>query len=100
MGRVARSGDTDFTVERLVKRANGDLANGLGKLQNRTLALVHPSSQPPPGVTTIGQVPRATPNMSRTARRPTTAYTWRGPDKEGKAPAQRTEFEPPYGIEP
>ncbi|HEY5990161.1 MAG TPA: methionine--tRNA ligase [Streptosporangiaceae bacterium] len=38
---VARSGDTDFTVERLVKRANSDLANGLGNLQNRTLTLVH-----------------------------------------------------------
>jgi methionyl-tRNA synthetase len=38
---VARSGDTDFTIERLVKRANGDLANGLGNLQNRTLTLVH-----------------------------------------------------------
>jgi methionyl-tRNA synthetase len=38
---VARSGDTDFTVERLVKRANGDLANGLGNLQQRTLTLVH-----------------------------------------------------------
>jgi methionyl-tRNA synthetase len=37
---VARSGDTDFTVERLVRRANSDLANGLGNLQHRTLALV------------------------------------------------------------
>ncbi len=38
---VARLGDTDFTVERLVHRANGDLANGLGNLQQRTLTLVH-----------------------------------------------------------
>src|SRR6516164_532671 len=37
---VARSGDTDFTVERLVRRANSDLANGLGNLQHRTLTLV------------------------------------------------------------
>lgn len=38
---VARHGDTDFTIERLVHRANGDLANGLGNLQQRTLTLVH-----------------------------------------------------------
>ena len=37
---VARSGDTDFTVERLVRRANSDLANGLGNLQHRALTLV------------------------------------------------------------
>ncbi|GIE79479.1 methionine--tRNA ligase [Actinoplanes philippinensis] len=35
----ARVGDTDFTVERLVRRSDGDLANGLGNLVNRTLAL-------------------------------------------------------------
>ena len=38
---VARHGDTDFTVERLVNRANGDLSNGIGNLQNRTLTLVY-----------------------------------------------------------
>jgi methionyl-tRNA synthetase len=38
---VARHGDTDFTVERLISRANGDLSNGLGNLQNRILTLVH-----------------------------------------------------------
>ncbi|NED95355.1 methionine--tRNA ligase [Phytoactinopolyspora alkaliphila] len=38
---VARLGDTDFTVERLVACANRNLANGIGNLQNRTLALVH-----------------------------------------------------------
>jgi len=38
---VARLGDTDFTAERLVHRANSDLANGLGNLQQRTLTLVH-----------------------------------------------------------
>jgi methionyl-tRNA synthetase len=37
---VARHGDTDFTVDRLVGRANSDLANGLGNLQHRTLVLV------------------------------------------------------------
>ncbi|NJC69225.1 methionine--tRNA ligase [Planosporangium thailandense] len=48
---VARVGDTDFTVERLVHRANGDLANGLGNLVNRTLTLVHKYRD--------GQVPQA-----------------------------------------
>src|SRR5262249_26381168 len=38
---VAPVGDTDLTVERLVHRANHDLANGLGNLVNRTLSLVH-----------------------------------------------------------
>ncbi|MEU8607061.1 methionine--tRNA ligase [Actinoplanes sp. NPDC048791] len=36
---VAPVGDTDFTVERLVARADRDLANGLGNLVNRTLTL-------------------------------------------------------------
>jgi methionyl-tRNA synthetase len=48
---VARVGDTDFTVERLLHRANGDLANGLGNLVNRTLTLVHKYRD--------GQVPQA-----------------------------------------
>ena len=38
---VAPVGDTDFTVDRLVRRADRDLANGFGNLVNRTLTLVH-----------------------------------------------------------
>ena len=38
---VAPVGDTDFTVERLIRCADQDLANGLGNLVNRTLTLVH-----------------------------------------------------------
>jgi methionyl-tRNA synthetase len=38
---VATVGHTDFTAERLVHRANLELANGLGNLVNRTLSLVH-----------------------------------------------------------
>jgi methionyl-tRNA synthetase len=34
-------GDTDFTVERLVARANEDLANGLGNLVNRVVSMIH-----------------------------------------------------------
>ncbi len=38
---VPRTGDADFTVARLVARANEDLANGLGNLVNRVISLVH-----------------------------------------------------------
>jgi methionyl-tRNA synthetase len=38
---VAPVGDTDFTVDRLIRCADQDLANGIGNLVNRTLALVH-----------------------------------------------------------
>jgi methionyl-tRNA synthetase len=38
---VPRSGDTDFTVDRLVARANEDLANGLGNLIHRIVTLAH-----------------------------------------------------------
>ena len=34
---MPRTEDTDFSIERLVRRANDDLANDLGNLLNRTL---------------------------------------------------------------
>ncbi len=37
---VARAGDTDYTVERLVARVNEDLANNVGNLVNRTVSMV------------------------------------------------------------
>ena len=37
---VVQAADTDFTLERLVARADTDLANGLGNLVNRTVAMV------------------------------------------------------------
>ncbi|MCM3883725.1 methionine--tRNA ligase [Frankia sp. R82] len=37
---VARGGDTDYTTERLVVRANEDLANNIGNLVNRTVSMV------------------------------------------------------------
>ena len=38
---VPRVGDADFTVEKLVARANSDLAGGLGNLVNRVVSMVH-----------------------------------------------------------
>jgi methionyl-tRNA synthetase len=37
---VAKTGDTDFTLGRLVARANDELANGIGNLVHRVVALV------------------------------------------------------------
>ncbi|WP_261574690.1 methionine--tRNA ligase [Frankia gtarii] len=37
---VARNGDTDYTTERLLTRANEDLANNIGNLVNRTVSMV------------------------------------------------------------
>ena len=38
---VAENADTDFTVERLVSRANEDLAGGVGNVISRIVSLVH-----------------------------------------------------------
>jgi methionyl-tRNA synthetase len=38
---VPRVGDVDFTVDRLVARADGDLAGGLGNLVHRVVTMVH-----------------------------------------------------------
>ncbi|MDQ2815431.1 MAG: methionine--tRNA ligase, partial [Actinomycetota bacterium] len=38
---VPRVGDADFTVQRLIARADDELANGLGNLVNRVVAMIH-----------------------------------------------------------
>jgi methionyl-tRNA synthetase len=38
---VPRVGDADFTLERLVARANADLAGGAGNLVHRTITMIH-----------------------------------------------------------
>ena len=48
---VPRAGDADFTAARLIARANDDLANDLGNLVSRVVALVHRYRD--------GRVPRA-----------------------------------------
>ena len=61
---VPRVGDTDFTVARLVSRANDELANGLGNLVSRVTALVRryrdgqvpAAGAPPTGAPAAGPV--------------------------------------------
>lgn len=38
---VPRAGDTDFTVDKLIARANQDLANGVGNLVSRVSSIAH-----------------------------------------------------------
>ncbi|SFQ05733.1 methionine--tRNA ligase [Actinomadura madurae] len=38
---VPRAGDADFTAERLIARADDELANGLGNLVHRVVSMVH-----------------------------------------------------------
>lgn len=59
---VAATGDTDFTEHRLVRRANQDLAHGIGNLVNRTVSLVHRyrgGRVPEPSANTAADLPGA-----------------------------------------
>ena len=63
---VPRVGDADFTVDRLVGRANDELANGLGNLVNRVVTLIHRyrdgqppvTGAPPPDAKALDQAAR------------------------------------------
>jgi methionyl-tRNA synthetase len=57
---VPRVGDADFTAARLIARANDDLANDLGNLVSRVVALVHRYRD--------GKVPRADATPGEPAR--------------------------------
>ncbi|MFD1147557.1 methionine--tRNA ligase [Saccharothrix hoggarensis] len=86
---VARVGDTDFTVPRLVSRADEDLANGLGNLVSRVTALVHryrdgrpPVAEPDPGADPLLTACRDAPDLVHEALtdfdfRRATAAVWR-----------------------
>ena len=63
---VADTADTDFTVDRLVSRANEDLAGGIGNVISRIVSLIHryrdgtlpdPDAQP---LATVGDLPERT----------------------------------------
>jgi methionyl-tRNA synthetase len=51
---VPLGADADFTIDRLVSRANDELANGLGNLVNRVVTMIHRYRD--------GHVPATTPN--------------------------------------
>jgi len=57
---VPRVGDADFTVQRLVDRANGELAGGIGNLVHRTATMIHRyrGGIPPTGVLTAPETER------------------------------------------
>ncbi|MGA2829317.1 MAG: class I tRNA ligase family protein [Streptosporangiaceae bacterium] len=56
---MPRVGDADFTIDRLISRANDELANGLGNLVNRVVAMIHRYRQ--------GQVPSTAGPAARAA---------------------------------
>jgi methionyl-tRNA synthetase len=68
---VPRVGDTDFTPDRLVSRANDELANGLGNLVNRVVSLIHRyrdgrppfSQEPAPDAGALDQAARRAPAL-------------------------------------
>ena len=68
---VPRIGDADFTRERLIARANDELANGIGNLVSRVLALVGRHSdpmvpvgkRPPPGAEALAAARRLAPEQ-------------------------------------
>src|SRR2546430_8619217 len=58
---VPRVGDADFSVERLVARADDELANGLGNLVNRVVAMI--------GRYRAGRIPAPAPEIGRASCR-------------------------------
>jgi methionyl-tRNA synthetase len=72
---VPRVGDADFTLGRLVGRADDELANGLGNLVNRVVAMIHRyrggrvpgSSTAPPETAELDRVSREAPGLIGTA---------------------------------
>ena len=72
---VPRVGDADFTIARLIARANDELANGLGNLVNRVISMIHRyraghpprTSDSPPGSETLRKASQRAPELIETA---------------------------------
>ncbi len=72
---VPRVGDTDFTLERLIARANNELANGLGNLLHRVVSMIHryrggyppATSTIPPGSEELATACRRAPDLIEAA---------------------------------
>ena len=97
---VPRGGDADFTVDRLVSRANDELANGFGNLVNRVVALIHRyrDGQAPAGPAAarggapappLSAAPWRTPR-NRSPRRSTTSTSARPRRRSGRSPTRPT----------
>ena len=66
---VPRVGDADFTVERLIARADDELANGLGNLVNRVIAMIgRYRDGRVPGVCVEGPAPPGGENLAAAIR--------------------------------
>jgi methionyl-tRNA synthetase len=57
---VPRGADADFTVDRLVGRANDELANGFGNLVNRVVSMIHRYNDGHVPATPVSGAPEAT----------------------------------------
>jgi methionyl-tRNA synthetase len=75
---VPRVGDTDFTVDRLIGRANADLANGLGNLVSRVVSIAH----------------RYRNGVVRPCSRPDGTSRWLAAACDGRAPGSEGEVVP------
>lgn len=86
---VPRVGDADFTAERLIARANDELANGLGNLLHRVISMIHryrggyppTTSEFPPGSEELITACRGAPGLIQAALarfdfRAATAAVW------------------------
>jgi len=94
---VPRVGDADFTLERLVERANGELAGGVGNLVHRTITMIHryragivPVSATGTGFEVLGQACEQAPGAIDAALddfdfRQATSAVWRIVDEANRA---------------
>ena len=94
---MPRVGDADFTLERLVERANGELAGGVGNLVHRTITMIHryragivPDAAPGSGLEDLRQACEQAPGAIDAALdgfdfRQATSAVWRIVDEANRA---------------